>query len=78
LARFAWRVRGLEERTTLKEIKARHKTLVKRYHLDTGNTNEPEMIQKVNAAYKIVLDYVAVYRRLYLLFNDPKKLGWTG
>jgi DnaJ-class molecular chaperone len=58
----ARRVLGLEERTTLKEIKARHKELVKRYHPDTGNTEKPEMIQKVNAAYRIILDYVAVYR----------------
>lgn len=58
----ARRVLGLEERTTLKEIKTRHKALVKRHHPDTGNTDEPEMIRKVNAAYKIVLDYVAVYR----------------
>lgn len=58
----ALRVLELEERTTLKEIKARHKALVKRHHPDTGNTDDPKMIQKVNAAYKIVLDYVAGYR----------------
>ena len=58
----ALRVLGLEERATLKEIKNRHKELVKRFHPDTGNTDKPEMIQKVNAAYKIVIDYVAVYR----------------
>ena len=58
----ARRVLGLEERTSLKEIKARHKELVKRYHPDTGNSNEPEMIRKVNAAYRIIQDYVAVYR----------------
>jgi DnaJ-class molecular chaperone len=58
----ALRVLRLEERATLKEIKAQHKELVKRYHPDTGNTAEPEMIQKVNAAYQIVLEYVASYR----------------
>jgi DnaJ-class molecular chaperone len=55
-------VLGLKERTTLKEIKNRHKELVKRYHPDTGNSEEPEMIRQVNAAYRIVLDYVAGYR----------------
>jgi len=55
-------VMDLGERVTLKEIKARHKELVKRYHPDTGNTAEPEMIRKVNAAYQVVLDYVAAYR----------------
>lgn len=57
----ARQVLGLEERVTLREIKARHKELVKRYHPDTGNTTEPEMMQKVNAAYQIVLEYVAAY-----------------
>lgn len=55
-------VMDLGERVTLKEIKTRHKELVKKYHPDTGNTVEPEMIRKVNAAYQIVLDYVAAYR----------------
>lgn len=55
-------VMDLGERVTLKEIKTRHKELVKKYHPDTGNTAEPEMIRKVNAAYQIVLDYVAAYR----------------
>jgi DnaJ-class molecular chaperone len=58
----ALRVMDLGERVTLKEIKIRHKELVKRHHPDTGNTDEPEMIRKVNAAYQIVLDYVAAYR----------------
>ncbi len=58
----ALRVLGLEERATLKEIRSRHKDLVKRYHPDTGNSKDPEMIRKVNAAYQIVLDYLAAYR----------------
>jgi DnaJ-class molecular chaperone len=57
----ALRVMDLGERVTLKEIKIRHKELVKRHHPDTGNTDEPEMIRKVNAAYRVVLDYVATY-----------------
>lgn len=55
-------VMDLGERVTLKEIKTRHKELVKRHHPDTGNTDEPEMIRKVNAAYQVVLDYIAAYR----------------
>jgi len=58
----ALRVMDLGERVTLREIKTRHKEMVKRYHPDTGNTDEPEMIRKVNAAYQIVIDYVAAYR----------------
>lgn len=55
-------VMDLGERVTLKEIKTRHKELVKHHHPDTGNTDEPDMIRKVNAAYQVVLDYIAAYR----------------
>jgi len=58
----ALRVLGLGERATIKEIKTRHRALVKRHHPDTGSTDEPEMIRKVNAAYRVLLDYVAGYR----------------
>jgi DnaJ-class molecular chaperone len=58
----AIRVMGLGERATLKEIKVRHRELVKRHHPDTGNTDEPEMIRQVNAAYRVLLDYVSAYR----------------
>ncbi|MDO9080223.1 MAG: J domain-containing protein [Desulfuromonadales bacterium] len=58
----ALRVLGLEERVTLREIKTRHKELVKRYHPDTGNIDEPEKIRQVNTAYRIVLDYINGYR----------------
>lgn len=58
----ALRVLGLGDRASLKEIKARHRDLVKRHHPDTGNTDEQEMIRKVNAAYRIVSDYVSEYR----------------
>lgn len=56
------RVLGLGERSTLGEIKTRHRQLVKRHHPDSGNAGDPEMIRKVNAAYRIVLDYVSEYR----------------
>ena len=54
-------VLGLGERATIKEIKARHRQLVKRYHPDTGNVDDQETIQKVNAAYRVLLDYVSAY-----------------
>jgi DnaJ-class molecular chaperone len=54
-------IMGLRERSTIREIKARHRELVKRYHPDAGNSHDPEMIRKVNAAYRILLDYVAEY-----------------
>jgi curved DNA-binding protein CbpA len=49
----------LETRATLKEIKNRQRELVKRYHPDSGNCNDAEMIRKVNVA---LLDYVSAYR----------------
>jgi DnaJ-class molecular chaperone len=58
----ALRVLGLGERASLKEIKARHRELVKRHHPDSGNASEPEIIRQVNAAYRIVYDYVSAYR----------------
>ena len=56
------RVLGLGERSTLREIKTRHRELVKRHHPDTGNASDPEMIRKVNVAYRVVFDYVSEYR----------------
>lgn len=58
----ALRVLGLGERATLKEIKTRHRELVKRHHPDTGATVDPVMIRQVNAAYNILADYVSGYR----------------
>ncbi len=58
----ALQIFGLGERATLKEIKARHRELVKRHHPDTGNRDEPETIRWVNAAYTLLLDYVTAYR----------------
>ena len=57
----ALRVLGLGERATLKEIKTRHREMVKRHHPDTGNTDDPETIRKVNAAYRVLIDYVTAY-----------------
>ena len=58
----ALRILGLGDRATLKEIKARHRELVKRYHPDTGHVCDPDTIRKVNAAYRIVSDYISAYR----------------
>lgn len=58
----AIRVLGVGERASMKEIKARHRELVKRHHPDTGATGEMEMMRDVNFAYKIIQDYVSNYR----------------
>lgn len=58
----ALRILGIGERASLKEIKTQHRGLVKRHHPDTGNDSNPEAIRKVNAAYRMLLDYVSTYR----------------
>lgn len=57
----ALRVLGLGERATLGEIKARYRILVKKHHPDTGAAVDPEVIRSVNAAYRMLLDYVTAY-----------------
>ena len=56
------RILGLGERATIKAIKARHRDLVKRHHPDTANSNDPDMIKKVNSAYRVIQDYISDYR----------------
>lgn len=56
------RILGLGERSTLREIKARHRELVKRHHPDICNDSDSEIIRKVNAAYRLVIDYTSAYR----------------
>ncbi len=53
---------ALGERATLKEIRTRHRALVKCHHPDTGNTLDPKIIREVNAAYRVLMDYVTDYR----------------
>ena len=52
---------GLGERATLKQIKARHRTLAKACHPDRGETADPLAMQRVNAAYKVLLAYCEGY-----------------
>jgi DnaJ-class molecular chaperone len=56
------RIFELRNRCSLKDIKTRHRELVKRYHPDTGNVDGNESIQRVNAAYRILMEYVTEYR----------------
>lgn len=58
----ARQILGVGERATLGEIKARHKALVKCHHPDAGNGGDPEAIRRVNAAYRLLMDYVGAYR----------------
>jgi len=53
---------GLGERATLKQIKARHRLLVKAHHPDQGAGRDGVVIQQVNDAYKVLLAYCESYR----------------
>ena len=57
----ALEVMGLRQRSTIAEIKSRHRELVKRYHPDGGHGDE-EAIRKINGAYQLISDYVGEYR----------------
>lgn len=57
----ALQVFGLADRASLGEIKSRHRRLVKAHHPDAGKGDD-EAIRQVNAAYRLLLDYVAEYR----------------
>lgn len=58
----ALRVLGLGERASLKEIKTRQRELVKRHHPDSGNASDPVVIRQVNAACRILFEYISAYR----------------
>lgn len=51
----------LGERSTLKQIKARHRELVKTHHPDRGGAGDPEVIRTINSAYKILRTYCDEY-----------------
>jgi len=53
---------GLGERATLKQIKDRHRQLVKAHHPDHAADSDPEAIRQVNAAYRVLLAYCENYR----------------
>jgi len=53
---------GLGERATIKQIKARHRELARAHHPDQGEAGDPAAMQRINAAYKVLLAYCENYR----------------
>lgn len=54
---------GLADRVTLREIKARHRELVRNHHPDSaGEGGDPAQIRLVNAAYAVLREYAENYR----------------
>ncbi|UFS69989.1 J domain-containing protein [Geomonas sp. RF6] len=60
--REALQVLGLGDRASLRQIKRRHRELIKAHHPDASPDADPEMIRKVNAAYRVIDEYVTAYR----------------
>jgi DnaJ-class molecular chaperone len=52
----------LPQRVSWRQLKERHRQLVRRYHPDGGAVAEPEKIREINAAYRILCDYCSGYR----------------
>lgn len=64
----ALRILGQRERCTLKELKARHRELVKRHYPDRVAGGDQEIIRNLKAAYRVIQEYVSGYR-----FHLPRK-----
>ena len=58
----ALEVFGLGERASLKDIKDRHRLLVKKHHPDHNPAQAPERIREINEAYRLLLEYCGGYR----------------
>lgn len=53
---------GLSERATLRQIKARHRELVKAHHPDRTAAKDSEIMVRINTAHKILMTYCENYR----------------
>ncbi len=55
---------GLRETSTLKEIKNKYKSLMKKWHPDKHKDNQEKatkMSMQINEAYEIILEYCSSY-----------------
>ena len=55
-------VLGLGERATLKELRSRYRSLAKAHHPDRGGAADGVAMQRLAAAYRMLLDYCEGYR----------------
>ena len=74
-------VLGLEKQASLKEIKHRHRQLVKEHHPDADGESaiDAELIRQINVAYKILRSYCDNYRfsfdhDTFLLQNPEERI----
>jgi DnaJ-class molecular chaperone len=52
----------LPEQVTLKKIRSKHRELVRKYHPDKGASPDNEKIRRINAAYRVLNEYLNQYR----------------
>ena len=52
----------LPQQVTLKKIRDRHRQLVRQYHPDRGAASDNDKIRRINAAYKVLNEYLSDYR----------------
>lgn len=52
---------SLSERVNLRQIKERYRELVRRCHPDAGGGSDPQRIQRVNEAYRVLRTYCQGY-----------------
>ncbi len=52
---------NLPHQATLKDIRSRHRQLVKKYHPDHGAAPDNDRIRRINAAYRLVSAYISDY-----------------
>jgi len=73
---------GLSSEATLQEIKEAYREKVKNFHPDKAKNElekekNKEIMAQVNQAYKILLEYIKVYRFSFkekeVMKNDPQK-----
>jgi len=60
----ALRIFNLPMRASWKEIRSRHRLLVKRHHPDHGGEDQ-EQIRRINEAYRILSEYCSGYRFVF-------------
>ncbi|PLX87568.1 MAG: molecular chaperone DnaJ [Desulfuromonas sp.] len=52
----------LPPRVSWRQLKERHRQLVKRYHPDNGDATDPDRIRRINDAYRVLREYCTDYR----------------
>ncbi|MBN1956778.1 MAG: J domain-containing protein [Desulfuromonadales bacterium] len=62
----------LPQQVTLKTVRERHRQLVRRFHPDKGASPDNEKIRRINAAYKVLTEYISQYH-----FDFSKEVFWN-